>query len=182
MKMTGELYNSKDSGVVPRHRSGKPTGRIADKSCLYVIVALIGGLIGGAFANRLAAAIPALAADSPAPAKSLAAQEIVLVDAKGKPQASLHLNGDGLPVLTMYDGAGKSRIGIGFAKDGTVGVDINDKKGAQRALLSVNDDDIPALRLYDGTATPRVLLGVDIEGDSAVDFYDHDGKVLRELP
>ncbi len=72
-------------------------------------MALAGGLIGGALANRLAAAMPALAADTPA--KSLAAQEILLVDAKGKPHASLHLNKDGLPLFQMYDAEGKTRIG-----------------------------------------------------------------------
>jgi hypothetical protein len=163
-------------------------GKMGGASWLYVVVALIGGIIGGALSNRLAVAIPALAADSPAkptgdsPIKSIAAQEILLVDAKGKPRASLHLNDDGLPVLQMVDGAGKNRLGIGFFQDGTLGMEIADDKGTERALLSVGDDEIPALRLFDDTATARVLLGVDMQGDSAVDFYDHDGKVLRELP
>jgi hypothetical protein len=174
--MTGEVTNANGAGA----NANSFAGKIAGKPWLYVIVALAGGFIGGALANRLAAAIPADAADSPA--KSLAAQQILLVDARGKPHASLHLNDEGLPVLQMYDNSGKNRIGIGFAKDGTVGLDFADNKGLQRVLLSVSVEGIPALRLYDDSARPRMLLGVDSQGNSAMDFYEHDGKLLRELP
>ncbi len=155
-------------------------GKIVGKSWLYVTVALAGGLIGGALANRLSSARAAVAADSPA--KAIEAKQFILVDARGKPHASLKLNDDGLPLFQMYDLAGKTRIGIGFAKDGTVGLDLADRKGADRILLSVSDDGIPALRLYDSTTRPRMLLGVDSQGNSALDFYEQDGKLLRELP
>ncbi len=164
--MMGEVTNA-NRGATNTNGGGtnanSAVGQTAAKSWLYVLVALAGGLIGGALANRLAAAIPAVAADSPA--KSLAAQEILLVDAKGKPHASLHLNNDGLPVFQMYDAAGKTRIGIGFAKEGAIGLEFADKKGAERMLVSVNDDGIPALRVYDDTGGPRMLVGVDIQGN-----------------
>ena len=174
--MTYEGTNANRGGT----NANSFVGKTAAASWLYVLVALVGGLIGGALANRLAAAMPALAADNPA--KSLAAQEILLVDAKGKPHASLHLNKDGLPLFQMYDAEGKTRIGIGFAKEGAFGLEFADKKGAERVLLSVNDDGVPALRLYDDTAGQRILVGLDLQGDSAIDFYDHEGKLLRELP
>jgi hypothetical protein len=177
--MTGEVSNSNGCVTDANSFAGRTTGKMAGKSWLYLIVALAGGLIGGALANRLAASA-AVAADSPS--KSVAAQQFILVDARGKPHASLHLNDDGLPVIQMYDLAGKTRIGIGFAKDGTVGLDLADRKGTDRILLSVSDDGIPALRLYDDAARPRMLLGVDSDGNSALDFYEHDGKLLRELP
>ena len=182
--MAGEVTNANGGGINASNFAGKMASQLAVKTAgrqwLVVMVALAGGLIGGALANRLAAAIPALAADSPA--KSLAAQQILLVDARGKPHASLHLNDDGTPVFQMYDLAGKNRIGIGFAKDGTVGMDVADQKGSKRVLLSVSDEGIPTLRLYDDGARPRTLLGVDSQGNPAMDFYEHDGKLLRELP
>jgi hypothetical protein len=174
------VTNPDDGGSNANNFAGRATSTPAGRQWLYVMVALAGGMIGGALANRLAAAIPALAADTPS--KSLAAQEILLVDARGKTHASLHLNDDGMPVLQMYDLAGKNRIGIGFAKDGAVGMDLGDQKGIQRVLLGVGDDGVPTLRLYDGSARPRMLLGVDSQGNSALDFYEHDGKLLRELP
>jgi hypothetical protein len=178
--MTGEVTNANCGGTNVDNFAGDTTSKLAGRQWLVVIMALTGGLIGGASANRLAAAIPALAAESPA--KSLAAQQILLVDARGKTHASLHLNDDGMPVLQMYDHAGKNRIGIGFAKDGTAGMDLGDHKGIQRVLLGVSDDGVPTLRLYDDSAKPRMLLGVDSQGNSALDFYEHDGKLLRELP
>jgi len=184
IKMTGEVtnLNSKNANAVSSddRTAGKIAITFAGKPWLNVLVALVGGLIGGALANRLTAPIPAVAAD--VPAKSIAAQEILLVDARGKPHASLHLNEDGMPAFQMFDLAGKNRIGIGFAKDGTAGLDIADQKGIERVLLSVTDDGVPALRLYDNTARPRLLFGVDSQGNSAIDFYDSDGKLLRELP
>lgn len=176
------------AGVTNPDHGGSNTNNFANKSTskpmnsqwLYVVVALAGGMLGGALTNRLAAALPALAADTPV--KSLAAQQILLVDARGKTHASLHLNPEGMPVLQMYDLAGKNRVGIGFAKDGTVGMDLGDQKGIQRVLLGVTDDGVPTLRLYDDTARVRMLLGVDSQGNSALDFYEHDGKLLRELP
>lgn len=170
------VTNPYDDGSNPNNSVATAASKPVGWQWLYVLVALVGGLIGGALANRLAVAMPAVAADTPA--KSLAAQEILLVDARGKPHASLHLSDDGLPVFQMYDKAGKNRLGLGFAKDGTVGLDLAD----QRVLLSVSDEGIPALRLYDDTARPRTLLGVDSQGYSAMDFYEHDGKLLRELP
>jgi hypothetical protein len=174
------VTNPYDDGSNPNNSVAKAASKPVGWQWLYVLVALVGGLIGGALANRLAAAMPAVAADTPA--KSLAAQEILLVDARGKPHASLHLSDEGLPVFQMYDNAGKNRLGIGFAKDGTVGLDLADQKGTKRVLLSVSDEGIPALRLYDDSARPRTLLGVDSQGYSAMDFYEHDGKLLRELP
>lgn len=180
----GEVTNIKDGDTNMIDSAARTAGKIAitfaGKPWLGLIVALAGGLIGGALANRLAAAIPAVAAD--APAKSIAAQEIVLVDARGKPHASLHLNHDGMPVLQLLDLEGRRRIGIGFSQDGTAGLDFADQKGAERILLNVSNDGIPALRLYDGAARPRLLIGVDSQGNSAIDFYESDGKLLRELP
>lgn len=160
--------------------AAKTTTKPAGPQWLYVLAALFGGIAGGALANRLASAIPARAADSPV--RSLAAQQILLVDARGKTHASLHLNDEGMPVLQMYDLAGRNRIGLGFARDGTVGMDLGDRKGIQRVLLGVGDDGVPTLRLYDDSARPRILLGVDRQANSALDFYEHDGKLLRELP
>jgi hypothetical protein len=168
--------------------------RAARIEWLYLAVALVGGMIGGAAANRLTVAAPALAAQVPATAnsipagagavtaKSIAAQEITLVDAKGQTRAALQLNNDGLPVFRMYDAAGKNRIGVGFANNGLIGVDLADAKGTERILLSVNSDGLTAVRLFDGAARPRMLLGIDAEGEPALQFYDDDGKVMRELP
>jgi hypothetical protein len=154
--------------------------RAARKEWLYLIVALIGGMIGGALANRFALATRAFASDTPV--KSIAAQEILLVDVKGKTRASLHLNADGFPVLNMFDNTDKNRLGMGFAKGGIVGMDLADPKGTQRVLLSVGGESVPALRFFDDLGRLRLLAGIDGQGDPSLEFYDHDGKLMRELP
>ncbi len=176
---TGELFDA--GGVAPLNDfAGKFTHKVGRGPWFYTIVALVGGIIGGAVTNRMAAAIPAFAAD--APAKSIAAQKIMLVDAGGNVRAVLHLNQKGLPMLQLFDDGGKLRIGLGFAHDGTVGIDLADRKGVERARLSVNTEGVPALRLFDAGARPRMLAGVDSQGYSALNFYDAEGKILRELP
>jgi hypothetical protein len=152
----------------------------ARKEWLYVLVALVGGMIGGAFANRFA--LPTRAFASDAPVKSIAAQEILLVDAKGKTHASLHLNADGFPVLNMFDNTDKNRLGMGFGKGGIVGMDLADPKGTQRILLSVGGEGVTALRFFDDLGRLRLLTGIDGQGDPSLEFYDHDGKLMRELP
>src|SRR5271167_2233232 len=111
VKATGE-EGQQSGGVVRRagERSNAAGGvmRGTRVEWLYLVIALVGGIIGGAVSNRLTAAVPAVAAQVPGavaatPAKAIAAQEITLVDAKGKPRAMLQLNDDGLPVFRMYD-------------------------------------------------------------------------------
>src|SRR5665213_3822365 len=152
----------------------------ARKEWLFLVVALVGGMIGGAFASRFALPTRSFASDTPV--KSIAAQEILLVDAKGKTHASLHLNPDGFPVLNMFDGADKNPLRIGFGKGGIVGMDLADPKGTQRVLLSVGGDGVPALRFFDDLGRLRLLTGIDGQGDPSLEFYDHDGKLMRELP
>lgn len=146
----------------------------------YLMVALIGGIAGGAIGGRWLAPRPAIAADT-AP-KSLAAQEIVLVDAQGHPHAELRLNQNFEPVMQMYDHAGKPRAAIGFGKDQDVGLLFSDDTGATRLIMGVSGDNIPAVRLFDEHGRQRALIGVDSQGEAALDFYDSNGKLLRELP
>jgi hypothetical protein len=176
---TGELFDA-GVGAPPKNFAGKFARKATRGPWFYTIVALVGGIIGGALTNRMAATIPAFAADTPA--QSIAARQIMLVDARGNSRAVLHLNREGLPMLQLFDDGGKPRVGLGFVHDGTVGIDLADRKGVERALLSVNSEGVPALRLYDAGARPRMLAGVDSQGYSALNFYDAEGKLLRELP
>ncbi|MBF6560611.1 MAG: hypothetical protein IVW56_09990 [Candidatus Binataceae bacterium] len=154
--------------------------RLVGKEWLYLAMALVGGIFGGVLGSRLWIASPAVAAES-AP-KTIAAQEIVLVDAAGKRHAALSLNGDAQPVFQMFDHGGKTRIEIGFGKDGDIGLALSDDRGKTRIALGISNEGVPALKLFDGANQPRALLGVDSQGESALDFYESGGKLLRELP
>ncbi len=146
----------------------------------FLMVALLGGIAGGAIGSRWLAPRPAIASDT-AP-KSLAAQEILLVDAHGRTHAALRLDSDFEPVLQMYGHSGKSRVALGFGKERNLGLLFTDDAGVTRVIIGVTNDDVPAVRLFDQHGRQRALFGVDSGGESALDFYDGNGRLLRELP
>ena len=147
---------------------------------LYAVVALIGGVLGGLIGGKLSATAAASAAQLPP--RTVAAQEILLVDAKGNIRGALNLNKDGDAGLSLYDRQGKAHIAIQTSGDDGLGFKVFDPAGALRISLMINSDQIPALRLFDSQRHPRALLGVDPNGEAALDFYSQEGKLLRELP
>ena len=150
------------------------------KELSYAALALIAGLTGGIVGGRWSNGAQASAAE--APAKSIEARRIALVDAKGITQAALYTNKDGEPSFDLYDHTGKLRAGFSIGSEQYLGLKLYDTKGVERLTMTVNSDGIPALRIFDAEATPRTLLGVDSDGEPALDFYSRQGKLLRELP
>lgn len=148
------------------------------KEWLYALLALIGGIVGGALGNRIWALRPAAAAEA-AP-RVITAQQFILVDSHGRKRATLW-DAQGGPSLELYDASGKMLGAFALVGD-NAGVRLDSAQGTVRALLSVNADNVSALRLYDTQGRPRTLLGVDNEGEPALDFYTENGKLLRELP
>ena len=145
----------------------------------YAVMVIAAGMTGGYIGNRLAS--PATASASEAPTKIIAAQEILLVDAKGNIHGALRFNKDGEPGFALYDHNGKLRSDLEISDDGW-GIKFFDPSGAVRISMTVSAEGIPALRLFDAQAHPRTLLGVDPDGESALDFYTEQGRLLRELP
>jgi hypothetical protein len=150
------------------------------RESLYAVLALIGGVLGGLASNRLSATAAATVAQ--VPQRTMVAQEILLVDAKGNRRGALSLNKNGDPALSFYDHQGKLRTALQISDDEGLGFKLFDTNGALRLSLIINADQIPALRLFDSQRHPRALLGVDPQGEAALDFYSQEGKLLRELP
>lgn len=75
----------------------------------------------------------------------------------GQLQASLMVDRDGQPLLTLRDQTGHSRATLGVVADTTV------------------------MNLTDG-ASPRVVLGVAPDGNGTLSFLDADGAVTRAVP
>jgi hypothetical protein len=147
---------------------------------LYAVVALACGILGGLAGGRLSAT--AAAGATQVPPRTIAAQEILLVDAKGDTRGALSLNKDGDAGLALYDHHGKTRIALQISSDDESGFKVFDPAGVLRISLTLNVDQIPTLRLFDAQRRPRALLGVDPDGEAALDFYSEEGKLLRELP
>jgi hypothetical protein len=146
---------------------------------LYAVLALTGGALGGLASTKLASTA---GASVQVPQRTIAAQEIQLVDPKGNTRGTLNVNKDGDAGFSFYDHQGKLRTALEISDADGLGFKLFDATGALRLSLIINPDEIPALRLYDSQHRPRVLLGVDPEGEAALDFYSQEGKLLRELP
>ena len=153
---------------------------MSKKEWLYAVLALVGGVFGGAAGNYLWSGAAAIAAQEPA--RIIAAQQLQLVDRAGKAHASLYLNGSGQPSFDLYDTNGKTRTGLGIDPDGNWGFKLLDTKGTLRITATINAEDIATFRLFDSQARMRALFGVDNSGEPALDFYTGDGRLLRELP
>ena len=150
------------------------------RELLYAVLALAGGVLGGLAGGKLSST--ALATVPQAPPQTIAAQEVLLIDAKGNARAVLRLNETGDPGLSLYDHRGKLRTALQVSDEMGLGFQLFDTSGAVRISLIINADQIPALRLLDSRSRPRALFGVDPEGEPALDFYSQEGKLLRELP
>jgi len=147
---------------------------------LYAVLALTGGMLGGYASGKLSSM--AGAAIAQLPQRTMAAQEIVLVDRKGQMRGTLGVNKRGDAGFSIYDHQGKPRTALEISEAEGLGLKLFDTTGALRLSLTINTDQIPALRLFDSQHRPRVLLGVDPDGEAALDFYSQEGKLLRELP
>jgi len=152
----------------------------AKREWAYAMVALLGGILGGLAGSRLSATAAAPVAQ--VSQRTVTAQEILLVDAKGNKRGTLALNKDGDPGLSLYDHEGRLRSAIQIGGDDGPGFLLFDTSGAPRISLNLNNNQIPVLRLFDSRHRPRALLGVDPEGEAAMVFYSQEGKLLRELP
>src|SRR5438132_8929962 len=147
---------------------------------LYGLLALTGGVIGGFASGRFSSAAGASVAQLPQ--RTMAAEQILLVDAKGRTRGVLGLNKDGDPAVSVYDHHGTLRSALDISDADGLGFKFFDTAGTLRISLVINADQIPAIRLLDSRHRPRALLGVDPEGEAALDFYSEEGKLLRELP
>jgi hypothetical protein len=147
---------------------------------LYALLALAGGVLGGFASGKLGST--AGAAITQMPARTVAAQKILLVDAKGQTRGALGVNQQGDPGISIYDHRGALRTSLEISDADGLGLKLFDPTGALRISLVINTDQIPAIRLFDSQRRPRALLGVDPQGEAALDFYSEEGKLLRELP
>jgi hypothetical protein len=151
------------------------------KEWLYAMMALLGGIVGGALGNHLWSAASAVAAE--APAHSIAAERILLVDSRGKTRAALFVDDKShQPNFELYDDGEKKRFRIGLGDRGGAALGFLDPKGTVRIALTLSSEDILALRMFDSKAQLRTLFGVDSGGEPALDFYTAEGRLLRELP
>ncbi len=176
------------------------------KSWLTVIVALIGGLIGGAAATILGAS-NAFALRHGHHARTVEAEKFVLlgpngdqrgvmrvsdkgtaalyfVDADGKERAEFRVAADGRSSVGFYDNTGRRRVivGEGVGAGDQSGIGVFSADGAQIASLSSLNEGQVSLTLYDSkTGLARAGLALGPGGAPALVLFDQNGKDRAEL-
>jgi hypothetical protein len=191
-----------DEWKVERHVREKEDLNMKNRrTWLYGMLVLTGGFIGGALATEMVPAV-AIAAKQ---ARTIKAQQFVLVDKDGAERGAMEVTADGTADLGLMDATGRNRGEFQVTKQGTAAVALYDQHGAQRvvvgepvagrrgvaiygsngrqlALLSVTDNNESNLTLYDpSTGRARVGLGVTPEGEPGLALFDKNGKDRLEL-
>jgi hypothetical protein len=106
------------------------------QTVMMVLLGLFAGIVGAYIMNQLSQ-------------KTMKAEQIVLVDKKGKIHAILGVTNIGKPALGLWDENGKNRVTVGFLRDGVPGVGLNDAQGNRRANLQLTVEGAPALVMFD---------------------------------
>jgi hypothetical protein len=170
-----------------------------------LVAAVIGGLVGGAVANRLALGTAVVCAQPPAaPEKVLRAETFEVLDKDGKVRATLTAQDDKGPTLRLLDTDGedrvilslnpteeallafrdkgqKARLSLTLLKEGPR-VDLWDPDGKNiRIALRTAADGAPLLELYDPHMRRRAVFGLDAGDQPGLSLEDTAGKARLTL-
>lgn len=170
---------------------------------LYGVLALTGGILGGAIASRVAP-VEGLALASSHAAREIRAEKFVLIgpdgtergdiqvtargiadvelnDGQGRDRAEFHVGADGTSAVSFYDEVGVKRVVLGNTA-GRDGLAIYASNGRQLASFAVAEDNQSSVTLYDpNTGVARVGLGVAANGEPALALFDQKGHDRAEL-
>lgn len=130
---------------------------------------------------------PAAAPDDPpnrseTPLKSVVAEQFVLVDSHGERRATLALDQDGGPALTLSDANGCARASILLGADGAPSVVLYDTIGRRRLEVALKADGAAGLGLYNEAGEGRAELVVSGSGVPGLSLFGPNGKRLAKLP
>ena len=128
------------------------------KPWLVLVVALVGGMIGGALSTHLGEG-SAYALHRGA-AKGIRADKFILVGPDGRERGVWQVTSGGLADLSMNDQEGKNRAELRVAQDGRASLGFFDEQGVKRVVLG---------------ATAK------LQGRSGLGIFGPDGKQLVGL-
>jgi hypothetical protein len=138
---------------------------------LIVVLALVGGLVGGMVSSRLFANQPVFAKEVTSKSKEISpehrvimAKEIMLLGLDRKPRIRLMVDKNGEPGLHFYDEEGRYRAGFSVGA-GTPALTMHDKSGLrlQIGLMSLTSIGLewPTILLIDKKGVKRTILTLD---------------------
>lgn len=152
---------------------------------LRLLAVLAAAFAGGAFANWMLYAVPALAQEEPAGpekpaiATTVEAQSFVLKDKDGNVRATLALDENGQPGLRLKDAVGLERAKFALVKRADEKINgalhLASDSGKSSALLVGFAEGEASLDLYDSIAKPRVSLDVNADKSATINVSSADG-------
>jgi len=122
------------------------------------------------------------AAPDPAPAKLVMAQEFRLVDAAGEERATLALQPDGSPYLSLSDKAKNRRITVRVRPDGGAVMAVNDSDGKNRIALDTQPDGSASVTITSKKGKGGAGMLTPPDGSPVVMVRDKDGTVAFAEP
>jgi hypothetical protein len=173
---------------------------------LYGVLALTGGILGGAIASRVMPADGLALASSHGmhSMKEVKAQKFVLEDTDGTDRGIIQVNSRGFATVELDDASGRDRAEFRVASEGNSSITFYDENGAKRvqlgsspgrdglalyassgrqlATFTAADDNQSSVTLYDPNhGVARIGLGVAASGEPALALYDENGRDRAEL-
>lgn len=145
----------------------------------YIFVLLLavgGGVAGGALVSRLLVARPAFAQATAENSQVLRAQRFEVIDEEGKRRGRFDSLPNGAVRLVFYNSDGRIRTGLLVATNGTPGLQFWDRNGKPVSVFS------DGVTLLDPAGQPRGRMSVSANGNPSITFYDADGKVTWSAP
>ena len=149
------------------------------KQWLYAILALVGGVFGGALSGHI---FPREAEAAAGAARVLKAEKFVLVDRDGKERGVIQVDAENGAGIGFYDHDGNKRVILGAAPNGRNGLAIYGRNGREMAGFTVTEDNQSSVTLYDpANGRARVGLGVAASGEPALVLFDKNGRDRAEM-
>jgi hypothetical protein len=135
---------------------------------------LLASFVGGLLSASVLQLLPQVVAGNLSDQK-IAASAFYLVDAKDRHRATLAVDGNGNPMLTMFDVNSKLRVALGITTDGIPNITLYDsrtKAGITLEMQSAN----PGICILDANGISRAMLGLTPDGSSALVLSDGAGR------
>ena len=127
----------------------------------------------GAAALVLAAALGAIYATRPVPAK-ITAHEFDLVDRSGATRGFMGVR-DGASNITLSDSQGKPGVVMAALSSGASGISLSDSQGKAGVAMTVSPSGEPSVGLSDSQGNPRVFMVVLPSGEPDITLQDAQG-------
>lgn len=144
----------------------------------YLWVAFI-AMMAGNFGSSVSRWMPALSADEAVLKKpAIEVRELRIVNAEGKVVAEMGTIPEAPGSLIFRDSSGVIRCGIGFASDGSSGIELFNEKAVSTCGFGINAAGDTGFLFRNNNGNACLSIGVASSGVSGLEFFGPEKKSL----